>query len=220
MCTNFTPTQNRSWIEQQFNIELPHGFDAQAWPGSAAPIIVRSHQSGRIACGLARFGLIPHWAKGSDIARHTYNARSETASEKPSFRTAWRNRQFALLPVDNFFEPSYASGRAVRWKISLQEGGPFCIACLWDRWTDPASGELVVSFSMLTVNADMHPVMNQFHKPGDEKRTPVVIAPENHEAWLSADSALAASWMNTAHMPVLSACAAPRNSSSGGSELL
>lgn len=213
MCTNFTPTQDRSWIAQQFDLEWPAGFETQTWPGRVAPIIVKSHQSGRLACGPARFGLIPHWAKSADIARHTYNARSETAAEKPSFRAAWRRGQYALLPVEHFFEPSYASGRAVRWKIELQAGGPFCIACLWDRWIDPASGQSVVSFSMLTVNADAHPVMNQFHKPGDEKRTPVIVGPDNHDAWLSAKAEEAASWMHTAHMPVLTACASPRDAS-------
>jgi len=75
---------------------------------------------------------------------------------------------------------------------------------------DPTSGELVVSFSMLTVNADEHPVMNQFHKHGDEKRTPVIIAPELHDAWLSADPTKAAELMTWSHMPELRALAAPR----------
>jgi putative SOS response-associated peptidase YedK len=131
-------------------------------------------------------------------------------AEKPSYRTAWRQRQFGLVLVDNFYEPSYESGKAVRWKIELASGDPFGIACLWDRWTDPASGELVVSFSMLTVNADEHPVMKQFHKPGDEKRTPVVIAPELHDAWLSADVAQATELMTWQHMPALVAGPAPR----------
>lgn len=210
MCTNFTPTHNQDWMQQQFGLELPSAFERESYPGYAAPLIVKSHQSGRVACGLARFGLIPHWAKDTAISRHTYNARSETAAQKPSFRTAWRQRQFALLPVDNFFEPSYESGRAVRWKISLPGAEPFCIACLWDRWTDPHSGECVVSFAMLTVNADEHPVMKQFHRPGDEKRTPVIIAPAHHDAWLSADAQSAAGWMNAGHMRGLSACAAAK----------
>jgi hypothetical protein len=54
---------------------------------------------------------------------------------------------------------------------------------------------LVVSFSMLTVNADEHPVMRQFRKPGYEKRTPVIIAPELHSSWLSTDPAGAAELM-------------------------
>jgi putative SOS response-associated peptidase YedK len=63
---------------------------------------------------------------------------------------------------------------------------------------------------MLTVNADEHPVMKQFHKPGDEKRTPVIIAPELHDAWLSADVPQATALMNWQRMPELVACSAPR----------
>ena len=210
MCTNFTPTQRAQWVKQTLGVDLPSGYPDETYPGYAAPVVLKGHQSGRVACGLARFGLIPAWAKDDKISRHTYNARSETAAEKPSYRSAWRQRQFGLVLVDDFYEPSYASGKAVRWKIQRASGEPFGIACLWDRWKDPATGEGVVSFSMLTVNADAHPVMCQFHKPGDEKRTPVIVAPHLHDAWLSADTAQAAALMTWAHMPDLVAVAAPR----------
>jgi putative SOS response-associated peptidase YedK len=210
VCTNFTPTKKGQWVKEKLGVELPADYPAESYPGFAAPVVVKSHQTGRVACGLAKFGLIPSWAKDDKIARHTYNARSETAAEKPSYRNAWRHRQFGLVLVDNFYEPSYESGKAVRWKIELTSGQPFGIACLWDRWTDPTSGELVVSFSMLTVNADEHQVMRQFHKPGDEKRTPVIIAPELHDQWLSADVAHASELMTWSHMPDLRAMAAPR----------
>lgn len=39
-----------------------------------------------MACGLAKFGLFPSWAKDDKISRHTYNATSETAVEKPSYQ--------------------------------------------------------------------------------------------------------------------------------------
>ena len=210
MCTNFTPTKRAQWVKEKLRVDLPADFPEESYPGFAAPIVVQSHQSGRIACGLAKFGLIPSWAKNDKIGRHTYNARSETAAEKPSYRAAWRQRQYGLVLVDNFYEPSYESGTAVRWRIELACGDPFGIACLWDRWTDPTSGELLVSFSMLTVNADAHPVMRQFHKPGDEKRTPVIITPELHATWLSADPAQAAELMTWSHMPDLRAMPAAR----------
>jgi putative SOS response-associated peptidase YedK len=163
-----------------------------------------------VACGLAQFGLIPAWAKDAKIARHTYNARSETAFQKPSFRTAWRQRQFGLVLCDNFYEPSYDTGKAVRWKIERADHQPFGIACLWDRWTDPATGELVVSFSMLTVNADAHPVMNQFHKPGDENRTPVIVPNAKFESWLGASDTNAHAMMTWQDMPDLEASEAKR----------
>jgi putative SOS response-associated peptidase YedK len=214
VCTNFTPTKSAHWVKDALGVDLPSNYPEEAYPGYAAPLVVKSRQSARVACGLARFGLIPAWAKDDKVSRHTYNARSETAAEKPSYRTAWRQRQFGLVLVDNFYEPSYESGRAVRWKIELASGDPFAIACLWDRWSDPVSGERVVSFSMLTVNADDHPVMKQFHKPGDEKRTPVIIAPELHGEWLSADMVHASALMTWAHMPQLSALPAPLHSQS------
>jgi putative SOS response-associated peptidase YedK len=219
VCTNFTPTTRAQWVKENLGVELPSGFPEEAYPGYLAPVVVKSRQSERVACGLARFDLIPGWAKDDKISRHTYNARSETAAEKPSYRTAWRQRQFGLLLVDNFYEPSYESGKAVRWKIELASGDPFGIACLWDRWTDPASGERVVSFSMLTVNADDHPVMKQFHKHGDEKRTPVIIPPEFHDTWLSADTTQASELMTWSYMPDLLALQAPflsRRSSRSG----
>ncbi len=211
MCTNFTPTKKSQWVKEKLGVNLPAEYPAESYPGFAAPVVVKSHQTSRVACGLAKFGLIPSWAKDEKIARHTYNARSETAAEKPSYRATWRQCQYGLVLVDNFYEPSYESGKAVRWKIELASGDPFGIACLWDRWTDLASGELVVSFSMLTVNADEHPVMRQFHKPGDEKRTPVIIAPELHDKWLSADVTQASALMTWSHMPELSAMVAECN---------
>jgi hypothetical protein len=69
----------------------------------------------------------------------------------------------------------------------------------------------VVSFSILTVNADEYPVMSQFHKSGDEKRTSMIIAPDLHDAWLGADLPTAAEMMTWSHMPVLRVEPAPKS---------
>ena len=99
----------------------------------------------------------------------------------------------------------------MRWGIKTEDSSPFGIACLWDKWTDPVSGEVVVSFSMLTVNADEHPVMRQFHKAGDEKRTPVIIQPEHYNRWLGADVPTAEEMMASVGMPALQAAAQPKH---------
>lgn len=204
MCINFTATRNNPWVREHFDLDLPAGdYPQEAYPGYLAPLVVKSHQTGRVACGLAKFGLIPSWAKDDKISRHTYNARSETVHEKPSYRAAWKQRRYGIALLDNFFEPNYVTGKAQRWRIELASQEPFGIASIWDTWTAPNTGELVTSFSMLTVNADEHPVMNQFHKPGDEKRTPVILAPDQFDDWLSADQSQAAQLMNWQKMPVL-----------------
>ena len=48
-------------------MDLPSVYPDESYPGFAAPVVVKSHQTGRVACGLARFGLIPSWAKDDKI---------------------------------------------------------------------------------------------------------------------------------------------------------
>jgi putative SOS response-associated peptidase YedK len=204
MCTNFTPTRNGQWVKKHFGVDLPASdYPVEAYPCYAAPIVVKSHQTGRVACGLARFGLIPSWAKDDKISRYTYNARSETVREKPSYRTAWKQRQYGIALLDSFYEPSYVTVKAERWRIELASKKPFGIASIWDTWTDPNSKELVTSFSMLTVNADDQPAMKQLHRPGNEKSTPVVLAPTQFDEWLITDESKALEMMNWNQMPEL-----------------
>ena len=208
MCAAYRPTTNAQWVQTVFGLSLPIApseAKTEVYPGYSSPVVVKSHRDGRLAIGSARFGLIPGWAKDASIARYTYNARSETADEKPSFRTAWRKRQFALVLVDAFFEPSYTTGRAVRWQIESVSQQPLGIASLWDRWVDPQTGLVVVSFAMLTVNAQAHPVMRQFHKPEDEKRTPLVLPASSFDAWLSAEADSAKRLLKLESMPALAA---------------
>ncbi len=132
------------------------------------------------------FGLVPSWAD-LKLARSTYNARTETIAIKPSFRTAWRRRQFCVIPVENFFEPTYESGKAVRWQIQHADGIPLAVAGLWEwRPNGGPDDHPLVSFTMLTINADEHPLMKRFHKPEDEKRMIVLLEPEQIDEWLQA----------------------------------
>ena len=205
MCSVFKPTKQSAWVQEHFGVNLPATVAADVYPGHAAPIIVKSHRDGRVAVGMARFGLIPARSKDDKIGRHTYNARTETVAEKPSFRSAWRNRHFAIVLADGFYEPSYETGRAVRWEIKRAGAEPMGIAGIWDKWTHPVTGEVIVSFTMLTINAAAHPVMRKFHRPEDEKRTPMVLDEQYFQDWLSATPLNATSFLRLDAMPALAA---------------
>jgi putative SOS response-associated peptidase YedK len=135
---------------------------------------------------MARFGLLPAWAKEETFGRKTYNARAETVAQKPSYKHAWIKRHYALALADVFYEPCYESGKAVRTAIQQVNQEPMAIASIWDTWTEPETGELIVSFSMLTIEASNHSVMRRMHKPAEEKRTVVPLRPELFNAWLNA----------------------------------
>ena len=184
MCANYTPTppdRLRAFFDVLTAFRLDYVDDA--YPGHVAPIVVG--EAGTRSAELAVFGLIPPWSRDGRNFRQCYNARSETVAEKPSFRHAWKARQWCVVPADAFYEPSYESGKAVRWRIEDANGDPLAIAGIHERWRAP-SGETIASFSMLTINADAHPVMSRFHAPGDEKRSVVLLERERIDEWLNA----------------------------------
>ena len=164
------------------------------WPGYRGTFIIRPPEaeagdeavSPRIAQpGI--FGLLPHWAKDEKLARHTYNARSETVSEKPSFRDAWRRARHCIVPAQAIYEPDWRSGKARPTRIERSDGQPMGLAGLWDRWRAP-DGQWVHSYTLLTINADAHPFMNRFHRPGDEKRMVVILPESRYDPWLQSDA--------------------------------
>ena len=73
-------------------------------------------------------------------------------------------------------------GAAQRWQIGRADGAPFAVAGIWREW--PGDDGPVYSFTQLTINADDHPLMRRFHKPGDEKRSLIVIAADEYDDWL------------------------------------
>lgn len=83
------------------------------------------------------------------------------------------------------YEPDWRSGKAIATRICRTDGHPMGIAGLWDEWKSP-QGETVHSFTMLTINADQHPLLQLFHKPTDEKRMVVILPETQFGDWLDA----------------------------------
>jgi len=204
MCADYTPSRPDR-IAEHFGAPQGELFDesfddlsrlpAEAFPGSQAPILraVRVIEHGRatmrIECVPACFGMVPHWADAK-LARSTYNARTETVASKPSFREAWRRGQFCIIPAEHIFEPRYDGGQAVRWRIELESGAPMGIAGIWETKPGAHGGPPLLSFSMLTINADEHELMRHFHRPGDEKRMVVLLEPSQYGPWLRGELAM------------------------------
>ena len=141
------------------------------------------------------FGLLPQWAVDEKLARSTYNARSETVSSKPSFRDAWRKARHCIIPALAIYEPDWRSGKAISTRIERTDGRPMGIAGLWDAWKK-ADGSWLMSYTMLTINADEHPLMREFHKPADEKRMVVILPESSYEGWLGAPANESAAYLN------------------------
>ena len=190
MCVNYRPP-----TPEQFNgrigafSELPRDWHwpEETWKDYVAPILLAGPGRRRPQAALAGYGMtprrhIPPGVKPFD----TMNARAESLGERRSFSPAWRRLQLCAVPMQHFYEPCYESGRAERHAIGMRDAQPFWGAGLWREWQE-ADGSISNAFTQITINADSHPLMNRMHKPGDEKRTLVVLPEDEVGAWLACD---------------------------------
>ena len=124
-----------------------------------------------------RWGLVPSWWKKplKEIPA-TFNARAETVSAKPMFRDAFRRRR-CVVPASGFFEWTGAAGGKQPHYFSDAAGGTLLFAGLWDRWTDPASGDQVLSCTVIVSGANAW--MAPYHD-----RMPVLLGAADVEPWL------------------------------------
>ena len=193
MCSHYQAIKQDELAWRRFGVRPPAGeVKTDLWPGYLGSFI-RRHRHADVGDDAVPerealpglFGMVPHWSKDTKITRHTFNARSETVAEKPSFRDAWRKGQRCIIPAQAFYEPDWRSGKAVATRIMRSDGEPMGLAGLWTWWKSPA-GEEIHSYTMLTINADAHPVMQQFHRPADEKRMVVILPESSYSGWLQA----------------------------------
>jgi len=183
VCVNYTPLSKNAF-DEHFNIPPPPGdWLPETWQDYAAPII-RPDTDGQPQAILAAYSMVPKQHIPPGVKRFsTMNARSETIGQLRSFAKYWNAAQLCLVPMTGFFEPNWETGKAIRYRIGMRDGAPFAVAGLWREWSEP-DGQPSYSFTQLTVNADDHPLMSHFHRPGDEKRSLVIIPPAEYDAWL------------------------------------
>ncbi len=135
----------------------------------------------------ASWGLIPHWVKDRDLAdklrNGTLNAVGETVFEKPSFRKSIRTQR-CLLAVDGFFEWRAHEGKKYPYYIYPDGDDLFSLGCLYDLWTDKATGEMVQTFSIITTPAN--PLLAIIHNL--KKRMPLILPRDAEAAWVDPDT--------------------------------
>lgn len=190
---------NRYVTPEQAEIERLWQIGAQSplppWPRSVFPRaqgpFVR-WRDGRRELVVGQWGLIPHFADGPTLRYQTNNARSEEVAGKASYRLPWARGQRCIIPAESFDEPCWESGRNVWWRFRRADGAPWGLAGLWNTWLDRKTGELVESYTMLTINADAHPLMSRMHKPDprlgpheQDKRSVIAIELADVDRWLA-----------------------------------
>ena len=176
MCGRYVLTTPGEVLAELFELdEKPHLAPRWNIAPTQEVAIVRRRDEGR-ELALARWGLIPSWAKDAAIGNRMINARAETVAEKPAFRDSFRKRR-CLMPADGFYEWQKIGARKQPWLLRRKGGAPFAFAALWSRWHDPASGRPVETCALLTTTPNA--LASRVHD-----RMPVILPREAFALWL------------------------------------
>ena len=184
MCGRFNLTATPEQVKEAFN--LPSLFDFEPsyniTPGQVILAIVPSEETTdgnqHNQAVQLYWGLIPSWSKDRKISQHLINARAETVSEKPSFRSAFQKRR-CLIPATGFFEWQQTGQGKQAYHITRPDHKTFAFAGLWEHWEQ--GGETVYSCTIITTSANR--LMQPIHS-----RMPVILDQQNYVKWLDKQS--------------------------------
>lgn len=190
MCNRYVSPQDRD-IERFWHLGSRQPWrGGPVFPRAPGPFIRVGSDAPELVVG--QWGLIPRSAKTPKLTYSTNNARSEELAAKATFKTPWARGQRCIIPALSFDEPNWESGKNVWWQFRRADGDPWGLAGLWNTWHDKMTGEIHESYTMLTLNADAHPLMRRMHKPDpklgpndQDKRSVVPIERSDVDAWLT-----------------------------------
>jgi len=213
MCNRYTPSDREDPYFKTWLALHPTNYPPPSWrkigPFGMGAFFHPTGTGKEVSQSVGQWGLIrpgnprrwdygkprPNAKPGSEPPkRNTNNARSETMATLATYKKAWADGTRCIIPAASFDEPNWESGKNVWWEIKRADGNPWGIAGLYNEWADPASGELLPSYTMVTCNADHHQLMNRMHKPEydkdgnlldpQDKRSIVPLDPADWDAWL------------------------------------
>lgn len=193
MCTRYIAPDTAA-IERYWQVGARHPWrGAEVFPRAQGVFIrpARELTEARREQVVGQWGLVPGFARTAKLSYSTYNARFEELPQKASYKDSWAKGRRCLIPALAFDEPNWETGRNLWWRFRRADGGPWGLAGLWNTWVDRATGEVVESYTMLTLNADACPLMSRMHKPDpqlpadrQDKRSVVPIEAEDVDTWL------------------------------------
>lgn len=181
MCGRFTLKAKPERIKAEFKAAiLPGTASFERFNIAPSQMIgaVLNQEKERIVTQL-KWGLVPSWAKDPEVGNRMINARSETITEKPSFREAFKKRR-CIIPSSGFYEwQKSASGGGGKqpFYFYLKEKEAFGFAGLYEEWIDNQTGELLETCTIITTTA------NAVLKPVHD-RMPVILAATDYDEWL------------------------------------
>lgn len=177
MCGRYTIVKSQETVSQTFQVNLVKGayrIQYNACPSMMLPVITNENPS---TLQFHRWGLIPAWAKSESIGNKLINARSETLSEKPSFKYSFQHQR-CLVIADSYYEWMKKGAKSPKtpYRVTLEDNSLFAFAGIWAKWKNQDNA-LIYSFSIITTTPQ--PEIAHLHH-----RMPVILAPSQYALWI------------------------------------
>lgn len=178
MCGRYSFAQEEA-LAKRLKVKIPLGKwkpDYNVTPMKKVPVVWKANQA--LHCDLMQWGLLPYFSKDDKSAVKMMNARAETLSEKPAFRSLIAANR-CLIPADGFyeFEKSGNTKRPVRYEVN--DADLFFMAGLYTLWTNPENP----ADSRLTctvITTEPNSLVSKVHN-----RMPLILPPETETEWLN-----------------------------------
>jgi putative SOS response-associated peptidase YedK len=223
MTAHFESVQNATMYPDAFDVAAPEiALERDLWPRKLGVFVRNASVPNGTAdaaldakalaapvreLAVGQFGFVPPWVKSASDAKlrstKMVNARSETVTTSNNFRDAWLASQRCIVPMMAFFEDDWRSGKAVPTRITRVDGKPMGVAGIWERWAK--DGAEIISFTLLTVNANSHALLHRYQQNGNEKRMPVILGEGAYDAWLNTKPEKAREFMRAYSAQLLTA---------------
>jgi putative SOS response-associated peptidase YedK len=175
MCGRFSFSPLSKIIEDRFDVKVDSTYKPRYNSAPSQNLAVISNKNPH-ELSFYRWGLIPFWAKDRKIGNNLINAKSETITEKPAFKSSFKRKR-CLIPSNGFFEWKRISEKEkIPYRITMLDDSLFAMAGLWDSWKDD-NDEIINSFTILTTTPNE--LMDEIHN-----RMPVILERKDEHNWL------------------------------------
>ncbi|HBG32181.1 MAG TPA: hypothetical protein DEG42_00615 [Acholeplasmataceae bacterium] len=182
MCGRFTISisedELRNYLKESFDIEdTKSGFELPRYnvaPGQGIISIINDGNKNRV--GLFKWGLVPSFAKDEKIGNNLINAKSETLTEKPSFKPSLESKRCIIL-ANGFYEWRKEEKGKTPMHIFMSDHSIFPMAGLWSTYVKEDGSKLHTA-TIITTNANQ--LVKSIHD-----RMPVILTDETKKIWLN-----------------------------------
>jgi putative SOS response-associated peptidase YedK len=180
MCGRYASSRGAHDLVDHFDVDEP---SEQVLPPSwnvapTDPTYVVAVRHGVRSLRVARWGLVPSWARSPRRGGPLINARRETVATAPAFRAAFARRR-CLVPADGYYEWQPSGPGKQAWYLTSRDGAPLAMAGLYEVRRDDAApdGGLLWTSTVLTTSAPDE--LGEIHD-----RTPLLVPREHWSRWL------------------------------------